>query len=417
MEINRECELWLQQFKQKDHQTARMLLRAFKFVIASEFSADLTHLLESKLPKSESAALFVERELRSTRGGLPIRMYKEEKLSQGRGKPKRYRARGAALPVVGSPRNDRQDVGSEGIVAALVSGLARSQQRRFVIHPSAEEFRRAKVRHVVVVTDLVGSGRRASRFLSSLWRVRSVRSWASSRLVKFWVFAFSATDAGKAVLRKHRTHPKLETVCICPTVSKIRPNDTQEEIRNLCEQSAPEEAKPLGFQDTGALIAFAHGCPNNAPVIFHKSFTTKGRTWKPLFPARVAHDIAVAAADSEVDPLTLALDTLGIKSFADKSAFKRSRKSQKHLIILLAAIRKGHRHVESLSTATGLSLWAITEAERTAQQQGLLDNNRRLTEPAFSLLRKLEKPSPTAGSVLSPAPRSSYYPKVLRAPK
>ncbi|MEO8008980.1 MAG: hypothetical protein ABI728_10750, partial [Betaproteobacteria bacterium] len=381
MEINRECELWLQQFEKKDHQTARMLLKAFKFVTGPEFSSDLTHLLKSKIPRSETAALFVERELRSVRGGHPIRMYKEEKLSLGRGIPKRHRATGAALPVVSSPRNDRQDIGSEGIVATLVSGLARSHQRRFVIHPSAEEFRRIKVRHIVVVTDLVGSGRRVSRFLSSLWRVRSVRRWASSRLVKFWVLAFSATDAGKAVLKKHPTHPKLEIVCICPTVRGIHPNDTQEKIRNLCEQSASEEVMPLGFQDTGALIAFAHGCPNNAPVIFHKSFTIKGRTWKPLFPARVAHDTAVAAADSEIDPLILALETLGIKSFAHKSAFKRSRKSQKHLVILLAAVRKGHRHMESLSTATGLSLWAIAEAERTAQQQGLLDNNRRLTEP------------------------------------
>ena len=417
MEINRECQLWLQQFKQKDHQTASMLLKAFKFVTAAEFSTDLTHLLESKLPKSESAALFVERELRSVRGGLPIRMYKEEKLSLGRGKPKRYRATGAALPVVSSPRNDRQDVGSEGIVATLVSGLARSQQRRFVIHPSAEEFRRARVRHVVVVTDLVGSGRRASRFLSSLWRVRSVRSWASSRLVKFWVFAFSATDAGKAVIKKHRTHPKLETVCICPTVSKIHPNDTQEKIRNLCEQSAPEEANPLGFRDTGALIAFAHGCPNNAPVIFHKSFTSKGRTWKPLFPCRVAHEVAVAAAEYQGDPWTLALETLGVESFANKSAFIRSRKPQKRLILLLVAIRKGHRHVESLSTATGMSLWDIAEAERTAQQQGLLNINRRLTGPGFSLLRRLGKTSVKAGQVLSPASSSSYYPKVLRAPK
>ncbi len=32
-----------------------------------------------------------------------------------------------------------------------------------------------------IVTDFIGSGERVNRMLSSLWRVRSVRSWASLR--------------------------------------------------------------------------------------------------------------------------------------------------------------------------------------------------------------------------------------------
>jgi len=413
MEMNRESEFWLEQFKEADKAVAAELLKKFKFVSGGDFSADLSHLLDTKLPAKEKCALFVERELPSVKGGEPIQMYKEIEIFRGNGLPKRLRAMGAALPVVSSPRNDKQDIGSEGTVATLVSGFARRARSRFVVHPSANEARKSKIRHIVVVTDFLGSGKRVSRMLSSLWKVRSVKSWSSSKLVKvkFWVFAYSATSLGKKCVQKHRTSPNVHIVSSCPTIFNMFSGEMTESVRGLCEDYAPKNTDGLGYGGAGALIAFAHSCPNNAPAIFHKGSMA-------LFPSRDTYEFSIAMSElAQLDPILLALDSLGVKIYANAPAFIKSSNQQKQMIIFLAAIRKKHRHVESLSAVTGMHLREIAAAESCALKNRLIDGNRRLTSAAFSLLRKLN----VSGTSSSPAPsqikKQCYYPSSLRVPK
>ena len=56
-------------------------------------------------------------------------------------------------------------------------------------------------------------------------------------------------------------------------------------IKRICVQYNPHAATldALGYQNTGALIAFAHGAPNNCPRILHKY----SASWAPLFARRV----------------------------------------------------------------------------------------------------------------------------------
>lgn len=113
-------------------------------------------LIRSRLPAGEPAAFYVEREEPSTTKTV----YAQKILSRGKGLPKRRSAHGVARVIVRPPVRINQTVGSEGIVANLVSQPARAEPARFYVQPSAEILREEAVRHLVVVTDLIGSGTR-----------------------------------------------------------------------------------------------------------------------------------------------------------------------------------------------------------------------------------------------------------------
>lgn len=170
---NIAAKLWLQQFSPAEEPYARKILEKFLFVSGTEFTDNLGHLALSSFPVNDVVAFFIERQLPTTRARLPLKMYKEVKMSKGRGLPKRLRAEGAALQSVESPRNDQQDIGSEGIVASVLSQLCRQYKKRFVLHPSANEIRKRRVTHFVIVSDFIGSGKRAilcRTTLDNVWR-------------------------------------------------------------------------------------------------------------------------------------------------------------------------------------------------------------------------------------------------------
>jgi hypothetical protein len=412
VEITRKTELWLQQFRREDLDDAERLLRAFRFIDEESFRDDLSHLIKMSLPENEVTALFIEREEPKT----TKRMYKEKPTSRGRGKPPRLSAVGVALPVIRPVQRVDQDVGSEAIVAHIASQLAREQSKRFLIQPSAEAIRDTPVRHLAVVTDVIGSGTRVDRFLSLLWRVRSVRSWKSYKKIRLWVFAYSATDAGRAVVESHPSGPQLEIVSACPTLGSAFRLADSIRMAALCRNYSPDRKEPLGYRDAGTLMAFAHTCPNTTPAIFHKDSQAKRRPWQALFAHRVTRDRSIGIADA--DPVGLALDTLGFGAIRESPAYENSDPRQREVIALLCAIRKGHRHLQTLTAVTGMRLAALSDAEALARSQGLIGGNRRLSEPGFALLRKLKRTSSRRRRPVVPeAKESRYYPRSLRAPR
>lgn len=98
------------------------------------------------------------------------------------------------------------EVGSEGLIAQLITELCRLPRSPFLNHPGPDEIRKRKVRRFIVLTDLIGSGRRARDYLEAAWQVRSVRSWSSLRLLRFEVLAYATTDHG----RRRVDHDNLE---------------------------------------------------------------------------------------------------------------------------------------------------------------------------------------------------------------
>ena len=183
---NEQTRLWLGQFPKDDVSTASKLLERFVYVDDAGFARRISYLAMQTYADMGPVAFFIERELpmrwanvvrpitRKTRAKLsaasplfrvapskilrPVRMYKEDLVDRGRSVPKRLRAEGAALPVVASPRNDRQVIGSEGIVASAISKLCEQHPEQFFLQPNAKKVRVHRIRQFVVVTDFIGTG-------------------------------------------------------------------------------------------------------------------------------------------------------------------------------------------------------------------------------------------------------------------
>jgi hypothetical protein len=171
---------WLAQFRLEDQPLAAALISRLVLVSHDEFATNLKALLTTRFDNAGGpVGLYAEREL-PMRLGVPHRLFKEAR--------KRVRrATGLGPQPVRPTRAYDPEVGSEGIVAWLITELCRSFPDRFFNHPGPNEIRRKKIRRFVVVTDMVGSGRRARTYLEAAWRVRSVRSWWSWHLFQFEV--------------------------------------------------------------------------------------------------------------------------------------------------------------------------------------------------------------------------------------
>ena len=411
-----EAALWIDQFSQsaEDFQLAQRLLDRLHFVTATRFAADVQELLRSKFLGHGATALYVERELQKTRSTTPPAMYRAEKIRiPGRRRFVR-RAVGAAVPAVKSMTNAQQEIGSEGPLAQVLSQFCSRHRNKFLLQPSAEEMRRKRVRQLVVVTDFIGSGDRICRMLDSIWKVASVRSWNSGQFVRLSVVAFTGTSTGIAAVSKHRSHPDVYVVMDCPTIWTSFTGEESIKIEDLCQRYGTASARPLGYGNVGALVAFEHSCPNNAPSILIESSESHLRPWRPLFERRATSHIFARSSEPNTVDFGLLFESLGYPSIAQSSAFHRSRREQRYMYLLLAALSKRNRTVPSLVRSTALSLQVLNSALEMATGLGLVRNRRLLPAGGKELDRLVRSRSliPTANRAAS-----MYYPSALRFPK
>lgn len=193
------------------------------------------------------------------------------------------RATGAGMPpIVVDP--DDQEVGSEGAIANFITGYERLHRDSVLSHPGPDALRTGRVSHIVIVTDFIGSGKRVWEMLEAFWRVATIRSWHSYGLVRFAVIAYSGTEDGLKQVRSHRSGPNVRVVHACPTIFTAFVGADRDAVEALCRAHPRKSRYPFGFGWAGALIAFSHGMPNNAPPILHSD--RKG--WVPLFHNRSA---------------------------------------------------------------------------------------------------------------------------------
>jgi len=407
---------WLDQFNRQpeDRELAAHMLKEFRYISNVDLASDLTILLERNIPRLEMAALYVERELQTTRRRKPAKMYKEIKVTVPGRRKKALRAKGAAQPVVRSLTNNQQQVGSEGVIAQQLTQLCKKHRRRFLLHPSAEMIRSKRARHLVIVTDFVGSGNRIYRMLNSLWQVRSVRSWHSLQFIRVWVVCYSGSPAGLSYVKKHPSRPKVLHVLPCPTLESIFDTQSSNSLKDLCCRYGKFHKRPLGYDDVGALIAFEHGCPNNSPAVFIETSSSHKSPWQPLFEKCSTIQLARAANHEVKRVETLVLETLRYPNIATSPSFIKASCERRNVILLLAALSQRHRHFCELVGILQMPLWELSAAFNQATELDLVDSHNRLTNAGRQELRKL-----VLENVLQPMalqPKSNYYPTMLRAP-
>jgi len=417
---------WLQQFNMGDRPLAKKLLEAFCFVSRDDFIDHMRTMLINEAERIDGfVALYAEREL-GHRNGIPHRLFKEVRRTP-------RRAYGAAGPAAVKPTKSYDpSVGSEGIVAQMISELCHEFPKKFLNHPGPDQIRRKHARSFWVVTDLIGSGDRARRYLEAAWRVRSVRSWWSGGLVKFAVMAYSATEFGEEFVSRHSCVPKVHIVLPCPTIDTTFSKPVAEQMKRLCTAYDPTDGEPghapwvwsgpsLGYGNAGALLVFAHGAPNNVPLMFHKASKNKKNPWTPLFPARVSAGISkdVFGIGLTTEKINARLNNLGQRTLAKSNAVMKSDIPTAQIFLLLGALSRPPRlNDRVLAGRTGLPTHELNRLLRVMTAHGWIDSQRRVTDRGAGQLAHAKKQLQLASNAMPVGnhEQQPYYPTSLRQP-
>lgn len=405
---------WLSQFRVEDQARAARLVGRFLLVSHDEFHDNLRALLTARaMAQPGPVALYAEREL-PKRFGVPHRLFREPNR-------KVKRAEGVGPQPVQPTRRYDPDVGSEGLVAQLITELCRTNPKKYINHPGADEIRRQRVRRFLLVTDLVGSGRRARTYLEAAWRVRSVRSWWSLRLMRFEVVAYATTERGRTLVERHPCAPMVSHVVPCPTIDAVFARPEAASMRGLCihyDPTSRDVDDSLGVGGLGTLIAFAHGVPNNAPRIFHKA----GTSWTPLFPARVTSSIPSRhfGTRATADAIRIRLRELRHQALARGAWLESASDDARKAFLLMAATSRPPRTDDMLANRTGLTVIEIETVCRRLIDLGWMTDGRRLTDAGYGQLRHaagtgVNKLDLRVRAVAKSA-KPPYYPQSLRSP-
>ena len=329
---------WLARFSGTEHDTAASLIDELLLVTRNELGHGLYALLDKVMEKqadpTRPIALFVEREVEKTKykGGtrkvLPLFPDTQHGRATGPG----------VAPIV---------------IGNLITSYCRLHKNMALSHPGPDEMRTKRVGRIVVVTDFIGSGKRVWEMLEAFRLVATLRSWRSYGLIEFHVVAYSGTEAGLQHVEQSRLAPAVATFVGCPTLGSAFTGNQRASIIALCRRYPKGHQSPLGFGYSGALIAFAHGVPNNVPPILHSS--SKG--WTPLFRGRstaAADAIFPAAAVGAIaDRAARLLRIREIRAYLDDPQGRKWLKT----MIVLAAIEAGARTLgTAISSRTGLQI-------------------------------------------------------------
>ena len=183
----------------------------------------------------------------------------------------------------------------------------------------------------------------------------------------------------------------------------------------LCHEHPHSSRSPLGYRETGALIAFQHSCPNNVPAMFIESGRHETLVWQPLFPSRTTVGVDLAEPSEPEKRRAEVLAGLRLGNIAQNAAFLASNSEQQDVITLLAAIYRGRRETADIVAASSLSYITAISAFRSALSQALLTTSGRLTAKGHALIADLNQ-KPAAARLAQQPPDPYYYPSSLRVP-
>lgn len=405
MRITKKCEVWLEQFRTtEDRQLAVKLLRKIRLVTHKDLSDWYEQIFASDVFE-DSTAIFIERELQQTASPLPPPMYKESLKRP-------LRIEGAAAQAIQSLSYAPQTIGSEGKIATIIDQICASSPSRLFLQPATSILRKRNVRNLVVVTDLVGSGKRVSRMLDSLWRLQSIKSWKSYRLINFHVVCYSITEAAEKILINHPARPNIVKKILCPTVRHSFKGSEFAELESLCERHGKFSKNPLGFKRSGTLIAFEDKVPNNMPAILIEASKSTSFPWMPLFPKRLSQSIvntdrSVASVEFGI------LKLLGLEDILSAPAYNSLGADSRLAVIYVAASSSGYTEISDFACLSDMSIDQIIKARKIARQKGLMSTDKKVSSRGKQTIRKFVDGGIAA---IGKPQEIMYYPKQLRAP-
>lgn len=398
-------QAWLAQFLPGDVWTATELLDALVFVPTNVLRQWLADEI-IRQSRHGRLALYGERE-------FPPSARFFNRLAAGR----RKRAIGAQGPALVGPVRGSPYVGSEGIIAQLLSELAQRRDVDLLLTPGPDRLRpmrsRGPTRRLAIVTDVIGSGNRVCRMLDAMWRTETVRSWFTHRKVdlEIVVIAYATSAKGQDRVKRHALRPAIVSRIVVPSLWDI--DFSAKAYEDLCVRYDPRPAEdrpgPFGYERTGTLIAFGHGCPNTTPRLLWQA----SRRWRPLFPERSAVEFDLFDRPAGVTEFRDRLLAVNRPSLADPSILARFNDMSREALLLLAAISHGLRHSVKLASRTGLDVARIAILLDVFRHAGWINERNRITPEGLAELRAARRVTPRIPEVPTDGV-SIYFPSSLR---
>lgn len=419
-------QAWLDQFKQADQHAAAALLDMMLLLNEEQVSTAIRSLLvnaaDARADRRRRIGLYAEREFDEA-------LAFDVQITLDPQGVKRRRAVGFKGPAAVKPIRGGTRIGSEGMIAFLISQAVAASPRVYVNQPGPDHIRgktrqkkvppanRKRKRRpkyigaLTIVTDFIGSGTRVSSMLNKFWAVPTVRAWVSRKWVTFKVVAAAGTASGIKAVSNHRSAPEVLVKHIAPTVHTAADDGLRAKWKGLLANYGPETAPGAGregFQGSAALIAFSYRIPNNTPLIVHRSLDG----WRALYTGPAPEELRTAFGLPTVEErIQFGAESAGVKLSEDLAT------SEAETVLVLSTIRGRWRPgaETAIAEVTGLTIPEVISIHTKSISSGLLDQNGRLTdkgqETVASGLRS-ERSRPTIPTVEKP-----YYPQQLRTPR
>ncbi len=317
---------WLLQFKEQDIDAARAMLHGMHFVsqnmLESAWKNELDEICQSD--SNVPVAIYAIREIDKIipeHGRLPVAnvskgsrylMVGGEKVAVTQDcfdtrsdlKPEPY-----FDPVAPAKNPDRlrlgASVGSEGPTANFIRDYCQASQEKSIFcldHPSINKLLNAKVRRIVLLDDVIGSGERLRQFLWAFFSNKTIRSWASGKHIRVSTCVFGCSESQREKILNDWRVDEIRYRQLLRAGSSLWKSGEEEEVRRVCKKYARLTKRSwwsLGFNEAFTFIAFEHKVPNTNPAILW----ARGKEWKPLFPNRprlIGEDWPTSATDADV---------------------------------------------------------------------------------------------------------------------
>ena len=398
----KRCQEWLSQFKPEDREIAEKIIKSLTLISHNEFNRSIQKLLNKQAQQNEVTAFFVAREIKPFGNYFELFYDKDKKRID-------------AL-------DSGSDHGSEALMASIIRNYCENNPNIFLNHPTLEEMKERKCRSVVIVDDFIGTGGRISTVLSSLWVSKTIRSWFSSKLIKFSILAYAGTDNGLERVINNKRAPTLNITRSSPSFYKMPLRRMLiNKIEELCRNYGRKTYKKsfsLGFKKSMASIVFEHRCPNNAPAILWAE-NRELADWKALFPYRNVDTEERSVFPNEVSKPnpTEILEEIGQYNLARSSFLQKLGDHGDNIIMILALVSQGRRRKSALSFATGLDEGFCAEALVNCIEWGFISPTYRITDKGKAELKAARTFKSYLGNIKKTLPdlgEDYYYPKQLR---
>ncbi len=176
---------------------------------------------------------------------------------------------------------------SSGRIGHILKNIERDSLHRFELSPRKDSMRKSRVRHIIFVDDLIGTGDRFVTFWNDSVDA-SIKSWCSLGWCQIWILSFAGQRSG-----------------VNRILGKIRPAVRERiKVNLLLNKSFIEEFSAIryllyrygelcgiegggGYGGSLCPVVFQHGCPNNVPILLWQNLKKDGKhCWNPLFPNR-----------------------------------------------------------------------------------------------------------------------------------